>query len=299
MDIINALEHFCIEHPWLVGGSAVFLAWVAFWNVQGWLLSHRSGHFAPRLSCAPQLVRYFISSLIGRWFIGKLRVHGWENLDGVSGNVIIGPNHQREADVFLVGMGLGKRAVRLLMAINQTAGFFRAPFFAWMGAISVGYSKENRASAAADSAVEALGAEASRGKNTALIIFPQGTLIRDDNWDRKQFFKGLMKISRMARERTGQDYWIVPVVAQYNYDSNLGSRFQRLVRWLRIPRKFFGRTIYGATIYIAKPLLRSSLPEDDEAAMDVYYEVMLAARARCREMCNLHATNIDSDDGFC
>lgn len=288
MDTLIALKDFCLAHLWWIAVGAIFVAWVVFWNVQGWLLSHRSGYFAPRLSCAPQLVRYLFSTLIGRWFIGRLHVRGWENLNGVNGNVIIGPNHQLEADVFLVGMGLGKRAVRFLMSMNQTKGFLRAPFFAWMGAISVGYSKENRASAAADSAVKALDVESARKRKTALIIFPQGTLIRDDNWDRKQFFKGLMKISRLAREKTGEDYWIVPVVAQYNYDPKLGSRFQRFVRWLGISRKFFGHTIYGATIYIGKPLLRSALPADDDAAMDVYYQAMLSTRQQCRELCSLH-----------
>jgi 1-acyl-sn-glycerol-3-phosphate acyltransferase len=278
----TASVDFCVRYPWEMGSAgALFVAWVLFWQYQGYMLSHRSGYFAPRLTVAPQMVRWLVSTLIGAWFIGRVQVKGWENIEGLEGNIIIGPNHQIESDVWLVGMGLGRREVRFLMSINQTKGILRGPFFAWMGAISVGYDKKNKASAAADSAVKALSDKKQLGKRKVLLIFPQGALIRDDVWSRKQFFNGEMKISRLAGAQTGEAYWHVPAVAHYNFDPRHGTAFQRFVHRLGISRRFFGHTVFGATIYIGKPLKRSELPEDDAAAMDVYYERMVDTRKLC------------------
>ena len=272
-------------HWWWVFDGIV-AAWVIFWIVQGYLLSHRSGYFAPQLSCAPALVRYAVATLAGWYFIGPIIIRGQEHLKVVDGDILIGPNHQIEADAIGVGVGLKRRFVRFLIAINQTAGI-RAPFFAWFGAISVGYSKDNKAGAAAEAAVEALVAEAKRRWNRMVVflMFPQGALYRTDQWDRKQFFKGLCRIAREANAQTGRNYWLVPVVAVYDYDPTHAIWFHRfLEQRLGLKRKFLGHRIYRLTIYIGKPLLRSSLPDDDDLAMDKFYEQLVHTRLGARRL---------------
>ena len=171
--------------------------------------------------------------------------------------------------------------MRFLMSINQTRGFLRAPFFAWMGAISVGYDKSQpkakSSGAAVTSAVEALSSEL----DSMLVIFPQGSLIRNNDLKRDQFYTGVMKIARLSEEKTGQAFFVVPVAAEYCCDKAFATPVQKFLARLGFKRHFFGRTIYGAKIYIGQPLKRSALPADDALALDAYYETLIETRKLC------------------
>jgi len=267
--------------PWRWILLGLFVVWGAYWVRQGYLLAHRSGHYSPRLTFVPQLIRFWLSTLIGGWFVGPLKIHGWENVEGLDGaRLVIAPNHQLACDGILAARALRLRSMRFLMAINQVQGW-RGPLAAWMGAISVGYDPKNPASAAAESAINAMVTE----KDSKLVIFPQGSLIKDDQWDRKQFKHGAVRIAKAGEERSGAKFYLVPVVCQYDYDSAHAAWWQRFAKKLGLPRKAFGRTVYGATVMIGKPIPASSLPDDEEAATDIYYKAMLETRDQCLEKC--------------
>ena len=259
-----------------------FVVWAAYWIRQGRLLAKNSGHYSPRLTFLPQLVRFWLSTLIGGWFVGPLRVHGWENTEGLEedAGVLIAPNHQRECDGILAARGLRLRSMRFLMAINQVQGW-RGPLFAWLGAISVGYDPKNPASAAAESSIKVMSEEVG----SRLVLFPQGTLIKDDEWDRKQFKHGAVRIVKAAAKNTGRKFYLVPVVCIYEYDANHATWLQRLAAKLKLPRKFFGVYMYGATVMIGKPIDADTLPDDEDAATDIYYQAMLTTRELCRDKC--------------
>ena len=268
-------------HTYLLTGGAVvgalFFIWFAYWQRQGWLLSHRSGHYAPMISKAPRLLRWATGCLGARLFVGPVKVVGWENLANFKGRLIVTPKHVIETDAALVAKLARSLKMRFLIAINQTSGLRGAPL-AWMGAISVGYDKNNPALAAANatkSAVETM----TREEDSILLMFPEGKLDKENVLVRENIRAGAIRIGKACQaKRPEQDWHILPVDVQYVRDPAQATPFQRLLKKLRINRAFLGNTVYGATVTFGTPMRIADMPADETACTDQLFEAFVALR---------------------
>lgn len=259
---------------------ALAIAWFLYWQVQGWLLSHRSGHYAPMISAAPRYVRWALGCLLARIFIGPVKIVGEENLSLCQGRVIIAPKHVIENDAVLVAKLARTMKIRFLIAINQTQGLRGAPL-AWMGAISVGYDKTNPALSAANATKSAVTALTSES-DSFLLVFPEGRLDKENILMREKFRSGVVRIAKACQNRDLQNDWhVLPVDIVYENNVANATSFQRRLARLGISRKLFGHTVFGATVTYAKPLAVRSLPDDESLATDTLFASLKQAREAC------------------
>ena len=234
---------------------ALFGLWFSYWCVQGWLLSHRSGHYAPMITVAPRLLRWGVGCLVARLFVGRVTIKGWENVANCKGRLIVTPKHVSYKDSALVAKLARTLKLRFLIAINQTSGV-RAPPLAWMGAISVGYDKNNPALSAANatkSAVTVMTAE----EDSILLVFPEGALDKLNQLDRKKYRAGFVRIGKGCQRASLQKWFVLPVDVQYH--------------------------LWGATVTFGVPIAIDDLPDDETAATDYLFDVMVQIRASNQE----------------
>jgi 1-acyl-sn-glycerol-3-phosphate acyltransferase len=266
-----------IQWGWIL--LCLLATWFAYWQIQGWRLAHRSGHYAPMISMLPRLVRWVVGCIGARLFIGPVTVIGWDKLHNFHGRLVVTPKHVIETDAALVAKLARTLKVRFLIAINQTRGLRGAPL-AWMGAISVGYDKTNPALSAANatkSAVEVMTSE----RDSILLIFPEGKLDKDNVLVRENFRSGAIRIAKACQEKRPEQNWhILPVDVQYLTDPTKATPFQRLLRNLRVPRSFLGNTVYGATVTFGDPLKVSDMPAEEATATDKLFEALLNIRKK-------------------
>jgi hypothetical protein len=271
--------NFAIHLPFLWIGLGLFGIWVIYWQIQGWLLSHRSGHYAPMISILPRLLRWAVGCMAARIFVGPVRVIGFEKVKNFKGRLIVTPKHVIETDATLVARMARSWKVRFLMAIDQTAGLRGAPL-AWMGAISVGYDNTNPALSAANatkSAVETM----TREKDSVLLLFPEGKLDKPNILVRENFRAGAVRIAKACQAKCAhQDWHILPVDVQYECDPSKATRFQRMLKRLHIPRGFLGNTVYGATVTFGDPIKVATLPDDETQSMDQLFGAFVSLRGQ-------------------
>jgi 1-acyl-sn-glycerol-3-phosphate acyltransferase len=259
-------------------GLFVFLLWFFFWQVQGWLLSNRSGHFAPMISAAPRYIRWMVGCVVAAYFVGPVRIIGKENLKNLKGRVIITPKHVIETDAVLVAKLARFFKVRFLIAINQTT-FPRGAPLAWMGAISVGYDKTNPALSSANAAKSAV-KTMTHEKDSVLLVFPEGKLDKENYLERKNFRNGFNRIGRACQRICPEQNWgVLPVDVEYERDPAKATRFQQLVAKLGLSRSFLGNTVYGATVRYGKVIPFENLPADEDASTDVLFAALVGLRA--------------------
>lgn len=251
--------------------------WLAFWQVQGWRLSHRSGHYAPMISKLPRLVRWALGCIGARLFVGPVKVIGWEKLHNFNGRLVVTPKHVFETDAALVAKLARTLKVRFLIAINQTQGLRGAPL-AWMGAISVGYDKNNPAMSAANATKSAV-TVMTQERDSILLIFPEGKLDKDNVLVRENFRSGAVRIAKACADKCPDQNWhILPVDVQYETDPAKATPFQRLLKKLRIPRGFLGNTVYGATVTFSDPIKVSTMAAEETSATDQLFEAFVSIR---------------------
>ncbi|MDR3613785.1 MAG: 1-acyl-sn-glycerol-3-phosphate acyltransferase [Candidatus Obscuribacterales bacterium] len=229
----------------------LFGIWFSYWCYQGWMLSHRSGHYAPMITALPRLLRWGVGCLVARVFVGRVTINGWENVANCKGRLIITPKHVSIKDAALVAKLARTYKLRFLIAINQTKGL-RGPPLAWMGAISVGYDKNNPALAganAAKAAVEAMTAET----DSILVIFPEGALDRENKLVRERYRPGFVRIGKGCQKVSEQQWFAIPVDVQYH--------------------------LFGATVTFGVPIAFAHLPDDEKLATDHLFDVMVQMRA--------------------
>lgn len=256
---------------------ALTACWFVYWQIQGWLLSHRSGHYAPMITVVPRFLRWMVGCAVAWYYIGPVRIVGWDNIKDFQGRLMVAPKHVRETDAVLVAKLARTRKLRFLIAINQTK-FPRSAPLAWMGAISVGYDKNNPALSGANavrSAVKAMTEEA----DTILLVFPEGKLDRENKLLRENVRGGTVRIGlSLHYKRPEQNWHIAPVDVQYVTDPSKATRFQRLVERLGMRRRFLGNKVYGAVVTYGKPIAVATLPDDEELGTDILFSALAGLR---------------------
>jgi 1-acyl-sn-glycerol-3-phosphate acyltransferase len=236
---------------------ALFGIWFLYWCYQGWMISLRSGHYAPMISAAPRLLRWGVGCLVARLFVGEVTIKGWENVAKCKGRMIIAPKHVSFKDAALVAKLARTYKLRFLIAITQVQGWawlkwFRAPPVAWMGGISVGYDKSNPALAGANAAKAAVKAMTSE-PDSILVIFPEGQLDKKNELVRKNYRGGFVRIGKGCQNIDHDVWYGVPVDLEYHRG--------------------------GATVTFGVPVPFAHLPDNEQLATDYMFDLMVQMRA--------------------
>lgn len=234
---------------WVV--ALVFCAWFIYWSIQGWQLSHHSGHYAPMITAVPRYLRWGVGCIVARLFIGHVTIKGWENVKNCQGRLIVTPKHVSYKDAVLVAKLARSYKLRFLIAINQTKGL-RGPPLAWMGAISVGYDKtrpQSSGALAVRAAVDTMTSE----KDSILLVFPEDALDKNNELNRSKYRPGFARIGKNCQKADSQDWFVVPVDLQY---------YRR-----------------GALITFGVPIAVNALPDDETLATDYLFDAMVQIRA--------------------
>lgn len=248
-----------------IGAALVFLLYrIWFWRKEGRKLQ-KSGYLPPRPSLCAHLSMVLITRLLTFLAIGRVKVIGRRNARH-KGPMLIGPNHTFELDFAMV-----KRAVPLrfrYMANADELTGIRGPFGAWTGAFGVDKSQQDAKTAARIACEKVL----KQRNDAALLLFPQGTLVRDNTLRIEDFKTGAVRIVREAAT-TGMDAAILPVALYYNQDPTKADWVTRLsVFFGSFIRKGFKYKNYGGTVVIGKPIRASELPEDPDEATKLLME---------------------------
>ncbi|MBY0359833.1 MAG: 1-acyl-sn-glycerol-3-phosphate acyltransferase [Candidatus Obscuribacterales bacterium] len=228
----------------------------AFWLGQGRKMQV-SGYLPPEPSWFARLALGFASYLFTFLGVGPVKVIGAKNAR-YKGRLLIAPNHTFQLDFAMVRRAVG-RSFRFMTHVNELKGL-RGAFGAWSGAYPVETDSKNGGEAAAKATASALGAHA----NSAVLLFPQGKLVKDNVLRKEDFRYGAARISRQVQaEQPNEPVAILPVAIHY----------KRQPRWmpffLKPLRRLFGVMNYGGVVVVGRPIPVNSLPEDSEAATDV------------------------------
>jgi 1-acyl-sn-glycerol-3-phosphate acyltransferase len=251
--------------------SVVALLYLGYWIYQGSQMT-KSGYLSPGPFILARMVAYAGYRLIAYLGVGPVLVVGRERVPSSRQvPLVFTPNHTHEMDFALAGMAI-KGGFRFMAAANQLYGW-RALFGAWCGAFSVNYEQKGGGAAAVSSAVRVL---TKRGSVRKLLIFPQGTLIRDNVLRPAEFRHGAVRIAHLTVNEPGEGNAAVlfyPVGLHYIRDKRLAAPSQR---WLGKMRGMFGVVNYGAIVVIGRPIVARDLPADEVTATEV---IRLAVQA--------------------
>lgn len=252
--------------------AGVLLVVVAFaiarahhWISEGKKLTE-PGHLTPRVSFWARLTRLIVGRITMFLRVGRLTIIGKSNLK-YNGRLLLMPNHQIEKDAVVVTTVFGLMHFRFLMAINQITGL-RAPFAAWLGGIAVHHDRNP--SASVRTAINALKAE----RDSSLVVFPQGKLVRDNVLRREEFFAGALMIGKLAGKKSELPFAALPVGIYYDRDPKHATLLFRIARALgtRWCSDWFNETTYGVTVMFGRPIPLSELPDDLDQATTVVFE---------------------------
>lgn len=246
-----------------------------FWIRQGNKLS-TPGYLTPRVTLISRIVRCCSSRLLVFTRVGRLLVLNREHLN-YPGRLIIVPNHVIEKDAVVVPAVLRLLYFRGLMAITQIVGL-RKPLAAWQGTIPVHHDRNPRAAVTA--ALRALEAE----KESSLLIFPQGRLVRDNALRREDFFAGAILIGKKAQKKSELPIAFLPVGLHYDRNRDHATIRRRIARrlgfdWLGT---WMNETTYGATVALGEPMPVAELPDDYDRAMDIVFARICALKDEAR-----------------
>lgn len=242
---------------------------VRFWINEGKKLQ-QPGYMTPKVSWWARATRLIIGRIAMRLRVGRLIIIGKENLK-YRGRLLMLPNHQIEKDAVIVTAVFGTMHFRFLMAINQITKL-RAPFAAWLGGIAVHHDRNP--SASVRTAMRAMSSE----KNSSLVVFPQGRLIRDNALRREDFFAGALMIGKHAAKKSELPFAVLPVGIFYDRDSKHATLLFRVARLFGIRwfSDWFNETTFGATVAFGKPIPLADLPDDLDKATDIIFNEIKA-----------------------
>lgn len=206
---------------------------------------------------------------------------------------IIVANHIDEADFTVLAKALRLTPFRYLAEIEQLGGN-RAAFCAITGAIGVDKSSVEGRKKVIGSCVKALVEDGRKPpfglpKDTSrLLIFPQGTLVRDNKLSSEQFKKGAITMAKLAdREVKAEDklegsVFIQPVGVHYLRDARHATWFHKLM--LKLGWKNFRQMFpnegepmnYGAIVVVGDPVAISEFPSNTNEANEMMFRQILA-----------------------
>lgn len=257
-----------------IAGAVLLAVILAAVRVRYWINEGKKllqpGYMTPKVSWWARATRLIIGRFALWLRVGRLIIIGKENLK-FKGRLLMLPNHQIEKDAVLVTAVFGTMHFRFLMAINQITAL-RAPFAAWLGGIAVHHDRNP--SASVRTAMRAMSAE----KDSSLVVFPQGRLIRDNALRREDFFAGALMIGKHAAKKSELPFAVLPVGIYYDRDSKHATLLFRVARLFGIRwfSDWFNETTFGATVAFGKPILLADLPDDLEKATDIVFNEIKA-----------------------
>lgn len=250
---------------------------VCYWQNEGAKLLN-VGYVPPPVTARARRLR----KLFGRYstfrHVGPVLVVNEQYLRQ-PGRFLIVLNHQIEKDALLVMDVLGLLNYRYLIASNQVHGA-RIPLAAMTGALSVDHA--NNPGASVRSAIRALGSE----KDSSLVVFPQGTLIRQNTLVRKEFAAGVLMIGKHANKKSELPFYVLPAAIDYDRDPSHASLLHKLLRAVGFGafRLWWNEQTYRATVVFGEPIAFDKLPADLERGMDIVFAKICELSAQAKDL---------------
>lgn len=218
-----------------------------------------NGYLPPAPSDKAHSIMVRICRVLCWIFIGKIEVHGAENLKGIGSNsYIVTPNHPSPYDVVLLPVVHPRKsrymaAQGVMQALGGLGGLLVGPF----GAFGVNLDR-GKGGRALRSAVFCI------GTGQVLVMWPEGWTYLDG--EMRPFKRGAVRIAKDGAIINEFDTKIVPV--GINYARLPGKTIMRLpikLQYLALVLAFpFFRK--GVTVVFGKPIASSDLPECDRQA---------------------------------
>jgi len=179
-------------------------------------------------------------------FVGKVKIHGIENIDALPAPALIIPNHSHGADPFVMARVLN-RPTRYMAGHGILRVFGSAA--ARSGAFSIAFGNPSEAVKALDASVKLLLA------NENVCVYPEGELFEPVG----QFKSGAVRIAARASQQLGKPIAILPVMIRYGrYPGKWVHYMPDYIRYLMpalIPL-WYRR---GVTVVVGKHFLSSEL----------------------------------------
>lgn len=200
--------------------------------------------------------------------VGKIKVYGAQNLEGIPGSYIVTPNHPHFADVAVLPIVVNRKArymaARGVMTFcGGLGGLIAGPIGAFAADLTPG-----KGGAARNTAVQVL------LNGEPLVLFPEGWAYLDGSMG--PFKKGAVRIVKEAASKLGKPTYLVPVHLRYGrypgaWIKKLDPRLEYLLLFLASP---FYRS--GVDVVIGKPIPSTDLPADDGEATEKLKQAIIA-----------------------
>lgn len=259
---------------WLAGGlAAVAIFWryvlPAIRRARQYIRNVETCGYLPPPP-TPRAVRFLVraSKVLAFIQVGKLKIEGAENLDGLDGPTIVTPNHPHWADTVVLPIVMNRPA-RYMAArgVFTFAGGVGALLVGPIGAFAADLGK-GKGGPAREAAVKLT----SEGQ--ILVMFPEGWAYLDGIT--RDFKKGAVRIVREAAAKSGKTGYLVPV--HLRYGKYPGSWILKVPPPLEYFLMFALTPIYrrGVTVVIGKPIASTALPVDDAEATAYLQKQVLA-----------------------
>ena len=274
---------------WTLLGIALLalIGWRArFWYQEGRKLQ-KDGYLPPNPTLVGQMTLKLVSWFMCFRFVGPVKVMHRERAK-FNGRLNILPNHQFELDFMTIGKALpygyrhlGSRAQMAsppLAMIAAFAGFFSAN------------TDGGKAKTGGNKVVEMLGKVLALHPRSRLLMFQQGTLVRDNVQRPEDYRTGAVRALHSARDVEGvpeSELAVLPVAIRYLRDPEHRNWYHRLMNALGRKKLRWFRMLdvttrnCGAIVNFGKPIPLSELPADPREATE---HIRLAIQALLDEI---------------
>jgi|AGTN01.3.fsa_nt_gi 1-acyl-sn-glycerol-3-phosphate acyltransferase len=259
---------------WLAGGvfgAVIFWRYVlpAFRRARQYIRDVETCGYLPPPP-TPGAVRFLVraSKVLAFIQVGKVKIEGIENLDGLDGPTIVTPNHPHWADTVVMPIAMNRPA-RYMAArgVFTFGGGLGALLFGPIGAFAADLEK-GKGGPAREAAVKLT----SEGQ--ILVMFPEGWAYLDGIT--REFKKGAVRIARESAAKAGKTGYLVPVHLRYGkYPGGWILKVPPPAEYFLL---FLLAPLYrrGVTVVIGKPIPTTDLPADDAAATEYLKQHVLA-----------------------
>lgn len=279
---------------WVFWWRKALSNWFAYWTEEGKNVATIPGYVTPPVSRTARTVRAMLARIAVPLVVGPIKVVGRKNLKSFKGRLVWSSNHILYFDALVFAFFFFLKNFRFMIKIDQVRGP-QAFGLAWIGAIPVAVP----GSSAWDLVQAIFGSVEAEEQEESLevIVCPEGGLQVDGVLVRKKWQSGVFRHATLAQIATGVPHAVVPIYLDYDYNPQHESLVQSLVRKSGLMRKmhqlaltkgkveqrqFGGKAIYGATVYIGRPIPVDELPKRPRAAMDVIFQATVELETQAK-----------------
>jgi len=242
--------------------------------------SGESGYLPPPPNATGVRLYWKFCRLMVKLQIGRYTVVNPEYLK-VDGAAIYSSNHSHYTDPMLFPLAVGKNFRHMgSRKVFKFVGGLSGVFSAGLGGFPVD-QRPGKGAGAAEAAVKVL------VTGQPIVIFPEGTVWVSGVDGPRPFRKGIVRIAKEASAKLGKPVYIVPAYIRYNRYP--GEWIEQWPSWKTFLFLLLCAPVYrrGATIVAGKPLSSADLPEDDDEAIELVRNTIIAldpaqrAKASC------------------